>query len=141
MNFLFENAPTIDHALDLEVHELAYLVLRLMQTASKPKHAGNWLLELTRTYDPPLHSRVQQPHRRDELELRLAEAIEWLTRRGLVARLYEANYVHLFVTRRGLAIDTTEDFGLLLRECDLSPALLHPIVRREAWPPVSARQG
>jgi uncharacterized protein (TIGR02391 family) len=135
MNFLRDQVPTIEDALSLEVHELAFLVLGQMQAAEpKPKHAANWLIELAGAYDPPLHTRQPQPRRREEFSWVIAEAIQWLTARGLVATLYESNYTYLIVTRRGRGIDTEDAFRLYLRETAFSPELLHSVIRKEAWP-------
>jgi uncharacterized protein (TIGR02391 family) len=134
MNFLRHHAPTIDDALNLEVHELAFLLLREMRQVTRPEHAGNWLLRATRLYDPPAHTGEAPPRRRDEFGLAVAEAVGWLMSKNLIATYYDGNAVRQFVTRRGQAVDTVEAFQLFLREAALDPVLLHSVVRAEAWP-------
>jgi uncharacterized protein (TIGR02391 family) len=134
MSFLRETAPTIDDALNLEVHELAWLLLRDMQKVPKPNSAGNWYNELVRTYDPLSHLQQPLPAQRDMFEGAVAEVLAWLAANGLIATVYDGNYLKLLVTRRGRQLDTDELFRSFLAETHLRPDGLHPVVRKEAWP-------
>ncbi len=134
MNYLQTLAPSIDDAINLEVHELGWLLLKQMQKRGTPVSAGNLFGELVGSYDPPLHSRQPQPRNRNEFEHAVAEAISWLISNGLLATLYDGNYLKLIVTRRGASLDTDEMFRLFLKELCIRPEALHSIVRKEAWP-------
>jgi uncharacterized protein (TIGR02391 family) len=134
MNAFQNQAPTIDDALSLEVHELGFLLLRKMQKRTELQAAGNWFMELARLYDPPIHSHEPPPKRGKEFALAVGEAIAWLTSNGLVATYYDGNYTKLFVTRRGRSVDSEDAFRLFLHETALDPVALHPTIRAEAWP-------
>ncbi len=129
-----QSAPTIQDSLNLQVHELAWLILCEMKGASKPEHAGNLFARLANIYDPAVHSEQPPPRQKEEFRMAVAEAHNWLCSHGLVAMLYESNYTHSIVTRRGQAIGSKIDFQLFLREFALNPEALHPVVRKEAWP-------
>ncbi len=134
MSFLCQNVPKIDDAIKLEVQELAWLLLKEMQKVPKPYSAGNWFNDLVALYDPPLHAGQARPRQRDEFEGAVAEALAWLSANGLIATVYDGNYLKLLVTRRGRQLDTEDLFRLFLAETHLRPDGLHPVIRKEAWP-------
>jgi len=129
-------APTMESAVALSVEELAWAVLRTLQSAGQARvHAGNQFNDLMRAYDVSLHQRdLHAPNLRAQFETAVAEAHAWLVAHGLIAPVYDQNYVYHIVTRRGLAITTAELFKSFLTETSLRREALHPIIRRDAWP-------
>lgn len=129
-------APTMESAVEFSVEELAWAVLRTLQPAGQERmHAGNRFGDLARTYDRQLHERdPHSPQLRAQFNAAIAEAHAWLVAHGLVAPVYDQNYVYQIVTRRGLAITTDDMFAAFLAETALKRDALHPIIRRDAWP-------
>jgi uncharacterized protein (TIGR02391 family) len=64
----------------------------------------------------------------------MMEALGLLKAWGLVAEDAEHMSSFVFVTRKGLNVDTNEAFKRFLGETNLKPEALHPVIRREAWP-------
>ncbi|MBC7768708.1 MAG: TIGR02391 family protein [Phycisphaerales bacterium] len=129
--------PTMQAALDLTVEELAWAVLRALQSSGNGGaiHAGNMFNTLFNSYDGQLHEPAThtQQHKM-AFKRAVAEAHSWLVTYGLVAPSYDQNYVYHVVTRRGMTTNTHDKFKALLAETALKRDALHPTIQATAWP-------
>ena len=133
---LKQYVPSMEGAVELTVEELAWAMLRALQRIGHERmHAGNTFNSLATSFDGQLHERDPHPPQlRKAFGVALAEAHSWLVTHGLVAPVYDQNYVYHIVTRRGASISTDDKFKALLAETALKRDALHPIIQRNAWP-------
>lgn len=126
---------SLPQALELSVEELAWHVLQRLRTDRRHQSAGNVFIALAGMFDPPLHEKPTfNDAQKEEFRLAIAEALAWLTARGLVASIHDGNYQYLVWTRAASKIDTAAMFTDFVTQARFDPALLHAQVRHDAWP-------
>jgi len=134
---LQELLPDAEVVLALQPEELAGLLLEVLNSSiefGKGRarenyfHRPNWIGDAT-------HSREGYPHARlEEIKRAVLEAWSWLEHAGLVAPHPDAStWGQYFVTRRGQAIRSKEDFEKYRHATLLPRPLLHPLLADQVW--------
>ena len=129
---LLRKIPTAEILLSLEPEELGGILLPIFQTRSGGTRSLNWW-----NYIREFHQ-SQEVYPRQYIEpvsRAIMEAIGWMISSGLLAHDPEDSNGHnLFVTRRGMEVNTADHFHDFLQASLLNPKPLHTIVAQKAWP-------
>ncbi len=129
---LFNKIPDAKTLLSLEPEELAGVLLPIFQGLCRSLGYFNWWNYVRELYQ---FQQVYPREHRDAISRSIMEAIGWMRSSGLLATYPEDSNGHaLFVTRRGMEIDTHEKFRDFRQASVLNPKFLHPVIEEKAWP-------
>jgi len=125
---LFSIIPDPETLLSLEPEELAGVVLEVLNSLD-PMNRGN----LNR-YNFSLPSNfTEYANQHDQIAQAVMEAWSWLEREGLLAPKPGSQGEWVFITRRGLKIQSQSDLDAY-RKADLLPKRqLHPTIAQKVW--------
>jgi uncharacterized protein (TIGR02391 family) len=123
--------PDANDLLELEPEELGGVLLRALKAPAGPMGDNRIMLynfvvglrQVEPIYPSPQVNSVIRA---------ISEAWQWLRNEGLLAPIGD-NETLEFVTRKGLAIETAEDFSSFRQAARLPRESLHPLVSQSAW--------
>ena len=129
---LVNRIPNPEILLSLEPEELGGILLPIFQARPRGTQSLNWW------------NYIREFHQFQELYPRqyagavskaIMEAIDWMISSGLLVHDPDDSHGQsLFVTRRGLEVETPDQFSDFRQASLLNPKLLHPVVAKKAWP-------
>jgi len=126
--------PNADVLLALEPEELAPILLR-SAVAGGQLHRQSLASRLFDTHDPAMEARF--PHtRRDDVELAIGEAWQWLIVNGVLVPSpgTNGNNGWMELTRRGKRLlDAQDDFAGFRQALAFPKSLLHPSIAEQVW--------
>ena len=134
MPTLTSTIPDVNVLVALAPEELAEVVLRL---AHEHRQNDNVHLQAiaSHIHGTPGASDGYPPNRKNDAELALAEAWNWLSVQGLLipAPGPNGNNGWMFLSRRARAILATDSFKTYARSVAFPKALLHPSIAEDVW--------
>lgn len=123
--------PDADDLLELEPEELGGILLQALKTSAGSMGDNRIMLHNfvvgLRQMDP-----IYPPHQVNSVIRAISEAWHWLRNEGLLAPIGD-NEVNEFITRKGHAIQSAEDFEGFRKAAQFPRAILHPTLARSTW--------
>jgi uncharacterized protein (TIGR02391 family) len=124
--------PDPEMLLSLEPEELAGVLLPIFQERNRTSSPLNWWNYMRE------FNQFQEVYPRQyvgAVSKAIMESIGWMMSTGLLATDPQDNQGNwLFVTRRGMALKTPDQFRDFRQASLLAPKLLHPLIAEKAWP-------
>lgn len=127
---IYPLVPDASTLLGLSVEELSWVVLRALQSRTGKIHHGNFSGEAA----PYAGSNNYPPERAQQIQLAIMEAWAWLYANGMIAMDPESGRDGwYFVTRRGQAVRTDENFKEFRFASMFPCALIHETIAGKVW--------
>ena len=129
---LKQKIPDPEVLLSLTPEELGEVLLPIFRERQRNNTGLNFYNYLNEFHQ---HEEIYPRHYQDRISSAINEAMLWLINSGLVAPNLSQTYGNwMFITRRGMELNSAEKFRDFKQALLLSPKLLHPIIAEKAWP-------